>query len=73
VSAEQPFGAAPKIGQACQTAARNGGTAQRRPVIRLGLESWHKDHGSWTLPCEIDLSADHDPRYAGWAFDVPQQ
>jgi hypothetical protein len=47
--------------------------AQRGPVIRLGLEAWHNDHGRWTLPCEIDLSADNDPRYAGWAVDVPQQ
>lgn len=46
---------------------------RRGPVIRLGLEAWHSQHGRWTLPCEIDLSADHDPRYAGWVVDVPQQ
>jgi len=45
---------------------------QRGPVIRIVLEAWHDDHGRWTLPCEIDLSADHDPRYAGWLVDVPQ-
>jgi hypothetical protein len=28
MSAEQPFGAAPKIRQACQTAAPNGGSAR---------------------------------------------
>jgi hypothetical protein len=45
---------------------------QRGPVIRIALEAWHADHGRWTLPCEIDLSADHDSRYAGWLVDVPQ-
>jgi hypothetical protein len=45
---------------------------QRGPVIRIVLEAWHDDHGQWTLPCEIDLSTDHDPRYAGWLVDVPQ-
>jgi hypothetical protein len=45
---------------------------QRGPVIRIALEAWHNDHGKWILPCEIDLSADHDPRYAGWLVDVPQ-
>lgn len=44
----------------------------RGPVIRIALEAWHTDHGRWNLPCEIDLSADHDPRYAGWLVDVPQ-
>lgn len=43
-----------------------------RPVIRLALEAWHADHGRWVLPYEIDLSADHDSRYAGWLVDVPQ-
>jgi len=45
---------------------------QRGPVIRIVLEARHHDHGKWILPCEIDLSADHDPRYAGWLVDVPQ-
>jgi hypothetical protein len=45
---------------------------QRGPVIRIALEAWHNDHGRWILPCEVDLSADHDPRYAGWLVDVPQ-
>ena len=45
---------------------------QRGPVIRLAPEAWHADHGQWVLPCEIDLSADHDSRYAGWLVDVPQ-
>jgi hypothetical protein len=45
---------------------------QRGPVIRIVLEASHNDHGWWILPCEIDLSTDHDPRYAGWLVDVPQ-
>jgi hypothetical protein len=45
---------------------------QRGPVIRIVLEAGHADHGRWILPCEIDLSADHDSRYAGWLIDVPQ-
>jgi TIR domain len=43
---------------------------QRGPVIRLLLEAWRHDHGKWTLPCEIDLSSDHDNHYAGWVIDV---
>lgn len=46
---------------------------QRGPVIRIVLEAWHSDHGKWVLPCEIDLGTDHNPRYAGWLVDVPQQ
>jgi hypothetical protein len=45
---------------------------QRGPVIRMALEAWHNDHGRWILPCEIDLSVDHDVHYAGWVVDVPQ-
>jgi len=45
---------------------------QRGPVIRIAVEAWHNDHGRWTLPCEVDLSADHNPRYAGWLVDIPQ-
>jgi len=45
---------------------------QRGPVIRIVLEAWHDDHGRWILPCEVDLSADHHPGYAGWLVDVPQ-
>jgi len=45
---------------------------QRGPVIRIALEAWHQENGRWVLPCEIDLSADHDPRYPGWLVDVPQ-
>jgi hypothetical protein len=43
---------------------------QRGPVIRLLLEPWRDDYGEWRLPCEIDLSADHDPHFAGWVADV---
>ena len=39
------------------------------PVIRLLLEPWRSDYGEWRLPCEIDLSADHDPHYVGWLTD----
>jgi TIR domain len=42
---------------------------QRGPVIRLLIEPW-RDTWKWTLPCEIDLSADHDLHYAGWVVDV---
>lgn len=45
---------------------------QRGPVIRLALEASHHEHGRWVLPCEVDLSADHDPRYGGWLVDIPQ-
>jgi hypothetical protein len=30
---------------------------QRGTVIRLALEATHNEHGSWTLPCEIDVEA----------------
>ena len=43
---------------------------QRGPVIRLLLEPRRNDYGEWRLPCEIDLSTDHDPHYAGWMTDV---
>lgn len=45
----------------------------RGPVIRFGLDAWHKEYGKWILPCEIDLGVDRDPYYAGWLVDVPQQ
>jgi TIR domain len=43
---------------------------QRGPVIRLLLEPRRNDYGEWRLPCEIDLSTDHDQHYAGWTTDV---
>jgi hypothetical protein len=43
---------------------------QRGPVIRLLLEPWRNEYEKWRLPCEIDLSADHDPHYAGWVVDT---
>ena len=43
---------------------------QRGPVIRLLLEPWRTDFGKWTIPCEVDLSVDHDKHYAGWIVDA---
>jgi hypothetical protein len=45
----------------------------RGPLIRLLLEPWRNDYGKWSLPCEVDLSVDHDKHYAGWIVEVDQE
>ncbi|GEM_PF-5647611 len=30
---------------------------QRGTVIRLAIEARHDEHGTWTIPCEMDAGA----------------
>jgi hypothetical protein len=30
---------------------------QRGTVIRLAIDARHDEHGTWTIPCEIDADA----------------
>lgn len=46
---------------------------QQGPIIRLLLEPWRNDYGKWALPCEVNLSANHDKDYAGWIVQVDSE